>query len=121
MNFARPGHLASYVGLVMRESSSGERQRLGSIPKAGNSHCRHGLVQAPWSYRHRPATNADLTRRQTGQPPAGIAHAWNAQHRLHQRFHHLAYRKRPQIAVVAVARDPVGFLWAVMQEVPVTT
>lgn len=118
--FERPGQLASYVGLVMRESSSGERQRLGSITKAGNSHCRHVLVQAAWSYRHRPATGADLKRRQTGQPPAVIAHAWKAQHRLHQRFTHLSYRKRPQIAVVAVARELIGFLWAVMQEVPVS-
>ena len=116
--FARPSQLASYVGLVMRESSSGERQRLGSITKAGNSHCRHVLVQAAWSYRHRPATSADLKRRQTGQAPAVIAHAWKAQHRLHQRFNHLSYRKRPQIAVVAVARELIGFLWAVMQEVP---
>ena len=46
-----------------------------------------------------------------------ITHAWKAQQRLHARFHHLSYRKRPQIAVVAVARELVGFLWAVMQEV----
>lgn len=119
--FARPGQLASYVGLVMRESSSGARQRLGSITKAGNSHCRHVLVQAAWSYRHRPATSVALKRRQAGQPPGVIAHAWKAQHRLHQRFTHLGYRKRPQIAVVAVARELVGFLWAVMQEVPAST
>jgi transposase len=118
--FERPGQLASYLGLVMRESSSGERQRLGSITKAGNSHCRHVLVQAAWSYRHRPAAGAELTRRQTGQSPTVIAHAWKAQHRLHQRFAHLSYRKRPQIAVVAVARELTGFLWAVMQEVPAT-
>ena len=118
--FERPGQLASYVGLVMRESSSGDRQRLGSITKAGNSHCRHVLVQAAWSYRHRPATSVDLKRRQSGHPPAIIAHAWKAQHRLHQRFNHLVYRKRPQIAVVAVARELTGFLWAVMQEVPAT-
>ena len=47
-----------------------------------------------------------------------IAHAWKAQQRLHQRYTHLAYRKQPQIAVVAVARELVGFLWAVMQRVP---
>ena len=115
--FERPGQLASYLGLVMRESSSGERQRLGSITTAGNSHCRHVLVQAAWSYRHRPATSVDLKRRQLGQLPAVITHAWKAQHRLHQRFNHLSYRKRPQIAVVAVARELVGFLWAVMQDV----
>jgi transposase len=46
-----------------------------------------------------------------------ITHAWKAQQRLHARFHLLSYRKRRQIAVVAVARELVGFLWAVMQEV----
>lgn len=39
-----------------------------------------------------------------------ITHAWKAQQRLHKRFNHLSYRKRPQIAVVAVARELVGFL-----------
>ena len=39
-----------------------------------------------------------------------------AQQRLHQRYQHLAYRKQPQIAVVVVARELVGFLWAVMQD-----
>jgi hypothetical protein len=53
-----------------------------------------------------------------GQPPAVIAHAWKAQQRLHARYNHLAYRKQPQIAVVAVARELVGFLWAVMQDGP---
>ena len=114
--FERPTQLAAYLGLVSREDSSGDRERKGSITKAGNSHCRHVLVQAAWSYHHRPAISADLKRRQTGQPPAVIAHAWKAQHRLHQRYLHLAYRKQPQIAVVAVARELVGFLWAAMIE-----
>jgi transposase len=118
--FERPGQLASYVGLVMREASSGDRERRGSITKAGNSHCRHVLVQAAWTYRHRPAISLDLKRRQRGQPPGVLAHAWKAQHRLHQRFQHLSYRKSSQIAVVAVARELVGFLWSVLQDVPVT-
>lgn len=114
--FERPSQLACYLGLVSREDSTGDRKRLGAITKAGNSHCRHVLVQAAWSYRHRPATSVDLKRRQLGQPPGVIAHAWKAQQRLHQRFNHLSYRKLPQIAVVAVARELVGFLWAIMQD-----
>jgi transposase len=114
--FDHPRQLACYLGLVSREDSSGDRVRLGSITKAGNSHCRHVLIQAAWSYRHRPQISVDLKRRQQGQPPAVIAHAWKAQQRLHQRYNHLAYRKRPQIAVVAVARELIGFLWAVMRE-----
>jgi transposase len=114
--FEHPRQLACYLGLVSREDSSGDRVRLGSITKAGNGHCRHVLVQAAWSYRHRPQTSVDLKRRQQGQPPAVVTHAWKAQQRLYQRYHHLSDRKRPQIAVVAVARELVGFLWAVMRD-----
>jgi hypothetical protein len=74
------------------------------------------LVQAAWSYRHRPTVGADLKRRQSGQPPGLIAHSWKAQQRLHQRYNHLSFRKQPQIAIVAVARELIGFLWSVMQD-----
>ena len=116
--FERPGQLAAYLGLVSREDSSGPRERKGSITKAGNSHCRHVLVQAAWCYHYRPNLSVEIRRRQQGQPPAVVAHAWKAQQRLHQRYQHLAYRKQPQIAVVAVARELVGFLWAVMRDLP---
>jgi transposase len=116
--FERPGQLAAYLGLVSREYSSGERQHKGSITKAGNSHCRHVLVQAAWTYRYRPHLSVEIQRRQRGQPAGVVAHAWKAQQRLHQRYTHLAYRKQPQIAVVAVARELVGFLWAVMRDLP---
>lgn len=116
--FAQPTQLMTYVGLVPREDSTGARERKGSITKAGNSHCRHVLVQAAWSYRHRPRVGTQLRARQRGQPATVITHAWQAQHRLHKLYHHLAYRKESQIAAVAVARELVGFLWAVMRELP---
>ncbi len=80
--FERPAQLACNLGLVSREDSSGDRQRLGSITKAGGSHCRHVLVQAALSYRHRPQISVDLKRRQQDQPPAVITHAWKAQQRF---------------------------------------
>ncbi len=113
--FAAPTQLMAYLGLVPSEHSSGPRERKGSITKAGNSHCRHVLIQAAWSYRHRPKVAATLRARQREQPAPVIAHAWKAQHRLHALFQHLSYRKQPRVAVVAVARELVGFLWAVMQ------
>jgi transposase len=120
--FARPGQLMAYLGLVSREDSSGDRERRGSITKAGNRHCRHALVQAAWSYRHKPKVGTALKLRQQGQPAWVITHAWKAQHRLYKLYHRLAYRKKPQVAAVAVARELVGFLWAVMREVePVRT
>ena len=114
--FARPGELMAYLGLVPREHSTGERERRGSITKAGNRHCRHVLVQAAWTYRHKPRVSAALKARQNGQPARVITHAWKAQHRLHKLYQHLSYRKQPQIAAVAVARELAGFLWSVMRE-----
>jgi transposase len=44
--FPRGKHVASYLGLVPREDSSGERRRLGGISKQGSSLMRFLLVQA---------------------------------------------------------------------------
>ena len=115
--FAKPTQLMAYWGLVPREASSGDTERRGGITKAGNSHCRHVLIQAAFAYRHAPRVGAALKQRQAGQAPAVLNHAWKAQRRLHTLYQHLASRKRPQVAVVAVARELVGFLWAVMRDV----
>lgn len=114
--FDAPTQLMAYLGLVPREASSGATARRGSITKAGNSRCRHVLVQAALAYRHEPRVGTALARRQAGQPAAVITHAWKAQHRLHKLYQHLAYRKCPQVAAVAVARELVGFLWSVMRD-----
>lgn len=117
--FERPGQLMAYLGLVPSEHSSGDRERRGPITKAGNSRCRHVLVQAAWSYRHRPALGLELKKRQRGQPPEVVGHAWKAQHRLHKLYHRISAKKSSNIAVVAVARELVGFLWAVMDELEI--
>lgn len=117
--FDRPAQLMAYLGLVPSEHSSGQREHRGPITKAGNSRCRHVLVQAAWHYRHRPAVSADLGRRQRGQPPPVVGHAWKAQHHLYKLYHRIAARKSSSIAAVAVARELVGFLWAVMQELEI--
>ena len=62
--FGSARELMAYSGLVPREHSSGERQRRGSIMKAGKSHVRHVLVQAAWSYRFAPKVGGALKRLQ---------------------------------------------------------
>lgn len=115
--FATAGQLMAYLGLVPSEHSSGDRFHRGPITKSGNSRCRHVLVQAAWHYRHRPAVGRVLQRRQRGQPPHVVAHAWKAQHRLFKTYHRLAHRRpSTQIAAVAVARELVGFLWGVLHD-----
>jgi transposase len=114
--FGSPRELMAYVGLVPREHSSGGREHRGSITKAGNSHCRHILVQAAWSYRYPPRVGARLSERQEGLPPEVVAHSWKAQHRLHKLFRRIEERRGSRIAVVAVARELAGFVWAVLQD-----
>jgi len=110
--FVTPRPLMAYLGLVPSEHSSGASQRRGRITKAGNSHVRHVLVQAAWHYRHAPKLTAALAKRQAGQPEAVTDVAWRAQERLHTRYRALAGRKGRQKAVIAVARELAGFIWA---------
>jgi len=119
--FESPRQLMAYLGLVPREHSSGHREWRGSLTKAGNTHCRHVLVQAGWAYRFQPKIGVALKARQRGQSPTVIAHAWKAQHRLHTLYKRLAFRTKPQIAVVAAERELVGFLGAVIQDAPAPT
>lgn len=113
--FSRPRELMAYLGLVPSEYSSGDTQRRGALTKAGNAHARRVLVEAAWHYRHRPTVGPALASRSQDQPPALVAQAWRAQQRLHRRYRHLVgHGKRSPVAVAAVARELVGFIWAAM-------
>ena len=113
--FPHPRELMAYLGLVPSEASTGDREWRGSITKAGNTHVRRILVEAAWHYRHPPRIGKALARRSQGQPTAVLAQAWKAQQRLHRRYRHLVgHGKRPPVAVVGIARELVGFLWAAL-------
>jgi transposase len=117
--FRRPRELMAYVGLVPSEYSSGEDESRGAITKTGNAHARRTLVEAAWHYRHRPTVGRALTARSQGQPHDCLAQAWRAQQRLHRRYRHLVgHGKRPPVAVTAIARELVGFIWAAMTQRP---
>jgi transposase len=52
--------------MVASEDSSGKRLRRGGITKTGNAHLRRVLIEAAWSYRHRPSVGAILRKRHAG-------------------------------------------------------
>jgi transposase len=107
--------LMAYVGLVPSEASSGEKECRGGITKAGNQHVRRLLVEAAWHTRFRPALSLSLRRRREGQPVRVIAIADRAQARLYRRFVRMTMRGKPSPkVVVAMARELVGYLWAVL-------
>jgi transposase len=116
--FSHPKQLASYLGLVPSEQSSGSKRRQGSITKAGSAHARRLLVETAWHYRRQPSISLTLKRRQTGQSPAVIETAWRAQIRLYRRWTHLdteRAKKRTTVAV-AVARELGCFVWEIAQQ-----
>ncbi|TDA70064.1 MAG: IS110 family transposase [Clostridia bacterium] len=115
--FSSPRQLMSYAGLVPSEYSSGGSHHRGSITKSGNAHLRRVVVEAAWNYRYLPAVGARLKKRQEGLPERIKAISWQAQHRLNLKFRRLSGRSKPnQVAAVAVARELLGFMWAIAQE-----
>jgi transposase len=112
--FRRPSQLMSYAGIVPRERSSGGTVRRSGITKTGNAHLRRILVEAAWSYRYPPKLTRDVRLRHAGQPERIKAIAWAAQLRLTDRYTALLRHRKPLPQVIAaVARELLGFMWAI--------
>lgn len=112
--FTHPRQLMGYSGAVPREHSSGGQTKRGAITKTGNAHVRRIIVESAWAYRHRPIVAGVLKKRQEGLPDEVKAIAWKAQQRLCLRYRRLAAKgKLPQQVVTAIARELLGFAWAI--------
>jgi transposase len=119
--FANPRQLMKFLGLIPPEYSTGERRRQGSITKAGHSPARRALVEGAWAYRYPAQGSRHLQLRLETQPHALQEISWKAQVRLCKRCRRLIARgKHANHVVVAMARELVGFLWAIATRVPVT-
>lgn len=117
--FDHPSKLMAYIGLVPSEHTSSDKRRLGSITKMGNTRARRLLVEGAHSYRHQPKVSVEMEKRQEGLPQEVKDIAWQAQLRLCRRYQRLMYRgKHRNIVVVATAREMVGYLWEIIQLVP---
>jgi transposase len=93
--FGAAKQVRSYLGLVPREYSSGERQHRGRISKAGGSRARTLLVEAAWA----------LLRRRNEQNAA-----------LHDWAMRIATRRGKARACVALARKLAGVLYAMWRD-----
>jgi len=114
--FAHAGAFMAFTGLVPCERSSGDSVWRGHITRTGSKHLRFQLVESAWSYHHRPLIAGALRERQQHVSADTLARSWAAQLRLCRRFRQLERRKHiTGVAVVAVARELAGFLWAELQ------
>jgi transposase len=122
--FDKAPQLFSYAGLVPSEHSSGGRkgERRGRITKTGNAHLRRVLVEAAWAYSKPLRSSGPVTQRRRGQPdPIVIQIATKAQQRLRTRYLRLTNKGLPtNQAITAVARELLGFMWAMVKRVEQT-
>jgi len=118
--FDHPRQLAAYVGLIPSEYSSGQARHQGGITKTGNGRARRALIEAAWAYRYHAKVSAHIQRRVDPLPKRIQDIGWKAQVRLCKRFRRLTARgKHPNVAVTAIARELIAFMWAIAKEVPV--
>ncbi|HEY0409770.1 MAG TPA: transposase, partial [Candidatus Dormibacteraeota bacterium] len=97
--FASGRHLAARLGLVPRQRSSGGKERLGGIPKAGDGHPRPLLVQGAQALlRWREGAQALLRWRGRATP----------------RVEGLLRRRPVNVAAVAIADKTARITRAVM-------
>jgi transposase len=117
--FDSPRQLAAFVGLIPSEYSSGGSRHQGGITKAGNGRARRALIEAAWAYRHPAKVSLHIQQRIDRLPKPLQDLGWKAQVRLCKRFRRLVARgKHPNVAVTAVARELIAFMWAIAREVP---
>lgn len=116
--FTSPSKLMKYSGAIPSEHSSGPKRRQGSITKAGNKHLRTLMTEAAWSYRYLPGLNSRMKKCEKEIDAEVIAEvkeiAWKGQRRLCERYRTLCKSgKKSQVAITAVGRELLGFIWAI--------
>ena len=117
LRFETASAYMDWIGMVPGIWQSGKSDQSLGITKAGNSHCRHILVQAAWSIvKNHPTASRKLRSRWKGQPAWVIRLSQKAMKRIHKRYWSLRNRgKDKRVAIVAAARELAGFVWAIMQ------
>jgi transposase len=116
--FQTPRELMAYLGLVPSEGSTGDTVKRGPITKTGNRRARRTLVECSWSYQHPPRVGQAKQPKVDAAPPAVREIAWKAQCRLYRRYRTLVRKgKLKTVAIVAIARELAGFIWAVARAV----
>src|SRR3989338_608411 len=114
--FAHPKQLVSYLGLDVREYSSGGKQKQFGISKMGNRRVRKALVESCQMFGQSASPTKRLLARRKGVPAEVLRIAEKAQTRLYKKGHRLLdVGKHRNVAKVACVRELVGFIWAALK------
>ena len=120
MRFGKAWHFSNFVGLTVGEDSSGGREKMLGIMKAGNVYLRRLLIESVKSIKRsnpRGEKSRRLLERQEGNSPEIIAYADKCRYRLKKRLFHLESRgKHANVATTAAARELACFIWGMMTD-----
>ena len=116
--FSHPKKLVSYLGLDIREYSSGGVEKKKGITKMGNTFARTTLVEANQKSSYKPSISQALKTRRKGTPIELISIADKCMKRLYSKSNLLIKREKHKNKVkVACAREMVGFIWESLSKV----
>jgi len=110
--FAHPRQLMSWIGMDIREYSSGGRHNRLGITKQGNRYLRTAFVEANQRGYRSSRIGKELKARRQDSTPELIAIADRCMRRLNKKGNRLLLAgKHPNKVKVACAREMVGFVW----------
>jgi len=90
--------------------------RGGPITKTGNPRCRTQLIESVQHYMKKPQISYRMKSDLAQVDPHSAAIATKCLKRLHKRYWALTNKgKIRPVALTAIAREFVGFIWAMMQ------
>ena len=121
--FPNPRSLMAFLGLIPSENSSDGKQKGDSgITKTGNTRCRKQLIESVQHLMKKPNISYKMKKNLEQVDSASANIAIKCMHRLHKRFWALVMKgKSRNKAKTAIAREFVGFIWAMMTQPELST
>lgn len=116
--FPHPRQLMSWIGMDIREYSSGGKHNRFGITKQGNRYLRSAFVEANQRGYRTARITQDLKARRKNTAPELIDIADRCLQRLNKKGNRLLLAgKHPNKVKVACAREMVGFVWESLNKV----
>jgi transposase len=116
--FPHPRKLVSWVGMDIREYSSGGKHNRFGITKHGNRYLRTAFVEANQRGYRTARIGKDVKARRKDTAPELINIADRCLRRLNKKGNRLLLAgKHPNKVKVACAREMVGFVWESLNQV----
>jgi len=115
--FAHPRQLTAWVGMDIREYSSGGKQHRFGITREGNRYLRTAFIEANQRAYRSARLSKEIKARRNGTDHRYIAIADRCLKRINKKGNRLLHAgKHPNKVKVACAREMIGFVWESLNE-----